>query len=116
MKTVIRGLTCLARKAQDGTCEGCAYFRPFTDDPDTGWCDSAEIMNDAVELLKEQESTKTKASAAKPIERVWSKSIEYVCAACSHRVGLRYRNRDIWYFRDDECKNCGRKVNWNASD
>ena len=78
-----------------------------------GYCAFALTLHDAAELLKEQELTRVKASAAEPIKRVWTKSIEYVCAACSHKVGLRYRGRDIWYFRDDECKNCGRAVKWD---
>lgn len=54
---VIRGLDCLSRLSQDRTCAGCAYFRPFTDDPDTGWCDSTEVKKDALALLREQEPT-----------------------------------------------------------
>ena len=76
----------------------------------------ALIMLDALELLKEQEPTKAKASAAEPVERDWTKGIEYVCAACLHKVGLKHRYKDVWYYRDDECINCGRGVRWDDSD
>lgn len=52
---VVRALDCLSRNAQYGPCNGCAYFRPFTDDPDTGWCDRTGAMADALALLKDQE-------------------------------------------------------------
>ena len=53
---VLRALECLASLSQDRTCSGCKYFRPFTDDPDTGWCDRQKAMQDAVALLKKQEA------------------------------------------------------------
>lgn len=53
---VIKGLKCRARCEQDGSCNGCEYFHPFSDDPDAGWCDSAELWKDALALLKEQEA------------------------------------------------------------
>ena len=74
----------------------------------------ALIMLDALELLKEQEPTKTKASAAEPIKLVRTDRIEYVCAACSRKVGVKHRGQDIWYYRDDECMNCGRTVKWDG--
>ena len=51
---VIKGLKCRARLGQDGSCNGCKYFHPYSYDPDTGWCDSAELWNDALSLLREQ--------------------------------------------------------------
>lgn len=51
MPDVIKGLECIAQQPQNGTCGGCAYFRPFTDDPDCGWCDKVTIANDALALL-----------------------------------------------------------------
>lgn len=78
-----------------------------------GYCAFALTMRDAVELLKEQLPPKTQASAAEPIKLVWTDRIEYVCAACSHKVGLKHRDKDVWYYRDDECMNCGRSVKWD---
>jgi hypothetical protein len=55
---VIKGLECIVQQMQNGTCNGCVYFRPFTDDPDYGWCDKVAIENDALALLREQEPVK----------------------------------------------------------
>lgn len=78
-----------------------------------GYCACALTLHNAAELLKEQELTKVKASAAEPVERDWTKGIEYVCPACLHKVGLKHRDKDVWYYRDDECMNCGRSVKWD---
>lgn len=69
-----------------------------------------------VELLKAQEPAKNKASAAEPIKLVRTECIDYVCAACFHKVGLKHKDKDVWYYRDDECTNCGRAVKWDAVD
>ena len=74
----------------------------------------AHIMHDAVELLKEQELTKVKTSAAEPVKLVRTECIDYVCAECFHKVGLKHKDKDVWYYRDDECINCGRGVKWDA--
>ena len=57
---VVRALDCLSRNAQDGACNGCAYFRPFTDDPDTGWCDRTAAMADALAMLREHDVIRCK--------------------------------------------------------
>lgn len=54
---VINGLKCIAQQVGDGICGWCAYFRPFRDDPDCGWCDKVAIANDALTLLREQNKT-----------------------------------------------------------
>lgn len=58
LEKVIRSIDCLTRNAQGGTCDGCAYFRPFRDDPDTGWCDRTTALKDALKLLKEKKEEK----------------------------------------------------------
>lgn len=93
---VIRGLECIAQQAQNGTCGGCAYFRPFTDDPDYGWCDSVAIKNDALALLKKQEAVKPQLS----ISGMW-----YECPICH-----RHLTKD----RDNYCARCGKAVKWDA--
>lgn len=50
---VIRGLECIAQRPNDGICGDCAYFRPFTNDPDRGFCDRVVIADDAIALLRE---------------------------------------------------------------
>lgn len=97
MKTVIRGLMCLAQKATDGTCEDCAYFKPFTDDPDTGWCDRVAIAEDAVAMLQEQERPKT---------ILWGKVTVPMCPYCTQ---LLNDDGTIHY-----CPRCGRKVKWDG--
>lgn len=59
---VVRALDCLSRNAQDAPCNGCAYFRPFTDDPDTGLCDRTTAMADALAMLREQEDERITTS------------------------------------------------------
>ena len=49
---VIRSIDCITRNAQDKPCNGCMCFRPFTDDPDTGWCDRNAALKDALKLLR----------------------------------------------------------------
>ena len=79
-----------------------------------GYYAFALTLHDAAELLKEKELTKTEASAAEPIKHVLTESIAYVCPACLHKVGLKHRYQDVWYYRDDECMNCGRGVKWDG--
>ena len=94
---VIKGLECRARFGQDGSCNGCAYFHPFSDDPDAGWCDSAELWEDALALLKEQE-------AVEPIHPETVDEPWFKCGACGQWVD----NSQFRY-----CPWCGRKVNWS---
>ena len=99
-KTVITGLECIAQRAQNGTCGPCSYFRPFTDDPDCGWCDKVAIANDAITLLREQETghwifltdgpnsgiycsvCNTKVFDSYPFK----KKLSYFCPHCSTRM------------------------------
>lgn len=91
---VIRGLECIAQQPQNGTCGECAYFRPFRDDPDCGWCDKVAIANDALALLKRQEAVKPQLS----ISGMW-----YECPICH-----RHLTKD----RDNYCARCGKPVKW----
>ena len=52
---VIRGLKCSVCPTMP--CGNCTYFVPNENDPDTGWCDRNAIYKDALELLKEQDTT-----------------------------------------------------------
>lgn len=68
---VLLGLGCLAQQAQDarpGTCAGCSYFRPFTDDPEFGWCDRTEIAKDALNMVREQRKEIKQLRAARIIQ------------------------------------------------
>ena len=89
---VIRGLECIAQQAGNGVCGECAYFRPFTDDPDCGWCDQVAIGNDALALLREQE----------PVEPIRKRETgTQRCGICGTFI-CAPPNRF--------CPNCGRRV------
>ena len=93
---VVNGLECIAQGAQNGTCGPCAYFRPFTDDPDCGWCDKVAIENDALTLLREQEPVG-------PVCTEYDRAIVlFSCRNCKTQLlyGQRY------------CHMCGKKVKW----
>lgn len=108
---IIKGLECIAQQAQDGTCGGCAYFRPYIDDPDCGWCDRVAIANDALALLREQEAVKT--------EPVWFRVVraggssypfwDCVCEGCGFKTAMAHTD---WRF----CPECGKPVKWDAAD
>ena len=98
-KKVIQGLKCIAQQPYgNATCDGCAYFRPFTDDPECGWCDHVVIADDAIALLQQLE-------AMNPITEKHGVKIWPVCGAC----GWQLYN----YPAQDYCQDCGRKINWN---
>ena len=102
---VIKGLECIAQQAQDGTCDGCAYFRPFTDDPDCGWCDKVAIANDTLALLREQEPVEPTAND----EAI---RVKYNCGECGYLVGFVSTIHDDMQYRAKFCPECGRKVAW----
>ena len=94
---VIKGLECRARRERDGSCDGCEYFHPFSDDPDAGWCDSAELWKDALALLKEQEAVEPLRPRARGrVERFW------VCGECGAEIDKG----------DRFCRYCGRETKW----
>lgn len=117
---VMTGLECIIQQAQNGTCGPCAYFRPFTDDPDCGWCDKVAIENDALVLLKEQDKQidDLKAELAKtednfseyvemmqekqePVEPTWRLGLAF-CGKCGRQFGRGFKY----------CPDCGRNVKW----
>ena len=103
-KKVIRGLECLSRLSQDGTCAGCAYFRPFEYDPDTGWCDRTEATKDALALLREQEPEKLRLYTAEEMQHLPDRM-----TVCVERLISR---------EDDEhgyITGCGWGVVWNRT-
>lgn len=96
---VIKGLECIAQQPQNGTCGGCAYFRPYRDDPDCGWCDRVAIANDALTLLREQE-------AVKPISaHVWAHTFGR-CGNCEAPLPA------LEGLRSKFCWMCGKAVKW----
>ena len=98
---VIRGLKCLSLLSQDGTCAGCAYFRPFTDDPDSGWCNRDEAIKDALVLLMEQEPVKP----TKEQNLLFGNFLGWNCGAC----GFLFLSDYYKY-----CPHCGRRIKWNG--
>ena len=101
MEKVIRGLKCITLSDQNGTCDGCAYFRPFTDDPGCGWCDSKLIMRDALALLKEQEPVEPERMRDCTTFLDYT-AWNYVCGVCHGEID----------YRDKFCRHCGRAVKW----
>ena len=99
LEKVIRGLECIAQRPNGVSCYECAYFRPLTDDPEErGWCDKVVIADDAIALLKEQETHLVhRYSRPGVYADLW-----LYCEVCGGKV-------------DDDsipkfCPNCGRKV------
>lgn len=99
MEKVIRGLECMGFRPNDGICRDCTYFRPFTDDPECGWCDKAVIADDAIALLKELEPVK-------PIKKLGIVE-PYKCGACGWVIGWE---SSFPLF----CPKCGKKVDWDS--
>ena len=98
---VVRALDCLSRNAQDVPCNGCAYFRPFTDDPDTGWCDRTAAMADALAMLRELEPVQFKVTRQDKSYPFW----DSVCTGCGYKTSTV---KNYWKY----CPVCGRAVKW----
>ena len=105
MGKVIKGLECIAQQAQNGVCGECAYFRPFTDDPDCGWCDKVAIANDALALLRGQKPVLVKHK--KVNDEYQAIEDEFVCKHCG--AWWMIPEQDLKY-----CPGCGRKVKWDG--
>lgn len=54
LEKIINGLECIAQIPNAVSCGECAYFRPFDDDPERGWCDHVAIATDALDMMREQ--------------------------------------------------------------
>ena len=98
---VIRALECLTRNEQGGTCNGCAYFRPFENDPDTGLCDRMAAMADALAMLREQEPVQFKVTQQRRSYPFWDAE----CDGCGYKTSTIHRN---WKY----CPECGRRIAW----
>ena len=55
-RSVKEALKCLSAAYRNEACGNCAYFRPFTDDPDTGWCDKRQVATDALRLIEQHDA------------------------------------------------------------
>lgn len=101
MGKVIKGLECIAQRPNNVSCGDCTYFRPFTDDPECGWCDKVVIADDAIALLKEQEPVK-------PISaHVWLRTFG-ICGNCGEPLPA------LEGLRSKFCWMCGKAVKWDA--
>ena len=96
---VIRGLKCIVWSDQQGTCNECKYFRPFTDHPDCGWCDNRIVLMDALELLREQEPVRFKVTQQRRSYPFW----DAVCDGCGYKTCTIHTN---WKY----CPECGRRI------
>ena len=111
-ENVINGLECIAQQVGDGICGWCAYFRPFRDDPDCGWCDKVAIVNDALALLREQDqSNKPREERHEvTINHVWGDDVEvwseFYCPHCGAMIA---KGNSEHYPR---CMWCGKKIQW----
>lgn len=92
---VIKGLICCQRY----DCESCPYY----EEPGT----LCGIYNDALELLKENESVK-------PISTDSGVRIEYNCGSCGKWFAYKSKIHPELDFRMKYCPHCGREVKWKC--
>lgn len=101
---IIDGLEMLTYKCSCTKCKYCKFGRKVPAKPYSCDLDDYEIMNGALELLKEQE-------AVEPVMEQES----MVCGVCGHEIiWQRMLGDNIWSDEHlDYCPHCGRKVKWD---
>lgn len=95
---VVKGLECChegGRCGYDGSRAACPYFKK---DGEAGAC-VGRLIDDAYDLLKEQEAVKPKKDDAWPYP-IW---VCGVCGTCLFKVGD---------YKPNFCSECGRAVKW----
>lgn len=65
----------------------------------------ADIIDEIIALLKEQEPVK-------PLRKPELFDSLYFCGKCSAKVGFQIRKDDSWRFKHNYCPNCGKEVKW----
>lgn len=70
-----------------------------------GWC---RAVQDARELIKEQEPVAPKEMDVQPI------LMEYCCGACGYQVGVESAIRENVGYKYAYCPECGKKVLWDG--
>ena len=101
---VIKGMECCLDYDPDNiTCPECPYDDSYKLYTTTRWC-IGQLIEDALSLLREQEPQKPHYCEA---DDSWS------CGNCGETVGYGEYN-SFGPVRNKYCKECGRKVKWNA--
>lgn len=97
LETVVKALECCTTTDEQGfpRCEECPYA-----DSD-GTCPDIDAMHrHALELLKEHEPVEAQTMGESKSHGSWW----FACGACGHAIDPE----------DNYCRECGRKVKWDA--